>query len=311
MNKHFFEVYSDIGAGKQGTTQGVDVLASHCQASYPKSKFTQIHPKAKAQAFEHPHGKYIEALTPFFEQTLLPILQTQLSQCEQSAHFPVIISGDHSNAMGTVSAFLNHHQHKKTAIVWIDAHADLHSIYTSPSGNLHGMPLGAILGLDNKDCQINEPDMPTQAYWERLKGLTDHTITPNDVHFLGLRSFEAPEAQLMDKHAINAYSAIDHRQAGFDKVLDELVQTLSDVQAVYVSFDVDALDERLIPATGTPVAQGYEVAEIKQIFDKLLALPNVKLFEITEFNPMLDNDKTKHQIIIDLFDYAVHVLDKR
>lgn len=311
MGVHFFEVYSDIGAGKHGTTEGVAMLSSHCHDTYPQVTKSEIHPKNRISEFAHPHGKYIEQLTPFFEEILLPTLQEGLKTCDKEGKFPIIISGDHSNAMGNVSAFLNHHQDKKTAIVWIDAHADLHSVYTTPSGNLHGMPLGAVLGLDNKDCQINELDATTHDYWQRLKNLTANKPSPNNVYFLGLRSFEPPETHLLDTHKMFAYSSEAHRTTGIDELLSELVGKLQGFDAVYVSFDVDALDESLIPATGTPEPKGYNTQEIKTIFDKLLNLPNVKLFEITEFNPTLDSDGDKHKTIFEVLDYAIDLLDKR
>lgn len=311
MSVHFFEVYSDIGAGKHGTTEGVAMLSDHCHTAHPTASVSEIHPKARTDSFAHPHGKYIEHLTPFFEEILLPTLEKGLQDCDSTGKFPIIVSGDHSNAMGNVSAFLNHHQDKKVAIVWIDAHADLHSVYTTPSGNLHGMPLGAVLGLDNKDCQINDLDEQTHDYWQRLKTLSANKPTPSDVYFLGLRSFEPPETHLIEKYGIFAHSSLAHREKGIDSVLNTLTGKLKDYDAIYVSFDVDALDESLIPATGTPEPQGYSTAEVETIFERLLTLPNVKLFEITEFNPTLDDDGEKHKTIFYVLDRAIGILDGR
>lgn len=306
----FFEVYSDIGAGKEGTTHGVAMLSQHITKTYPDAPITKLHPKETTGEIRHPYARHIERLTPFFEEVLTPTLQDGLLVSQTAGNFPVIISGDHANAIGNVSAFLNHHQDKKVAIVWIDAHADLHTVYTTPSGNMHGMPLGAVLGLDNKDCQINDLDEKTHAYWERLKQLATHKPTPSDVFFLGLRSFEPPETHLIKTHDIFAVSAETHR-ANFAHILEDLTEKLRHYDAIYVSFDVDALDESLIPATGTPEPLGYEVAEVRAIFDKLLSLPNVGLFEMTEFNPTLDADQEKYATVFGLLDHALSVVSRR
>lgn len=306
----FFQVYSDIGAGKHGTIEGVSFLSNQLAKTYPNATTHKIYPQEHHERYDYKCAKYVEYLTPFFEQTLLPKLKAGLKACKQAGDFPVIISGDHANAMGNVSAFINHHHGKKIGIVWIDAHADLHSVYTTPSGNLHGMPLGAILGLDNETCAINTIDSDTEGYWHRLKGLSTSPIDPKNVVFLGLRSFEPPEQALIDQHQMPFFSAIDHRN-DFDGVLTQVCEHLADLDAVYVSFDVDALDDALVPATGTPVENGYESYEIKAIFDKLLPLPCVKLFEITEFNPTLDDDEGKYALITELLTHAIDLVQHK
>lgn len=303
MDIQFFCVYSDIGAGKKGTKEGVARLADNVK---DQGKITDIKADDHHPRYDYQTAKYAEYLTPFFEQTLVPTLQKGLDDCDKLGQFPIIISGDHSNAMGNVAAFINHHANKKVAVVWIDAHADLHSVYTTPSGNLHGMPLGAVTGLDNKDAQINDPNPDVEGYWERLKGLS--APLPSDgLFFLGVRSTEPPEDKLIDQHGIFCVSAVQHRD-DFQGVLDALTDKLKAFDAVYISFDIDALDETLVPATGTPVAGGYECHEVEAIFDALLSLPNIKAFEITEFNPTLDDHRQKHTIVYELFDYAISQL---
>lgn len=309
QNLALIEVYLDIGSGKYGTIYGVDKLGEIFKNICPNAPIHIIKPDNNTNELIHqtpiyPKAKYIEALTPFFENKLTPTTKSVLDKGE----LPVIISSNHVNAMGNLGAFLNHHKDKKVGVVWIDAHADLHTIYTTPSGNLHGTPLATAIGDDNLDCQENTPPAEVVAYWERLKNLGDgQFVAPNDIYFLGLRSFEPPETYLIEKHNIFAVSATQHR-ADFDNILNKVVEKLQDYDTLYVSFDIDALDESLVPATGTPEPQGYEVAEMRTIFEKVLSLPNVGLFEITEFNPTLDNDKGKHQAIFELFGYAVGLL---
>lgn len=313
----FIEIYSDIGAGKHGTTHGVAMLSKHCEQRYPDAPVHKIYAKHDQLMPAYPSAKYIENLLPFFADTLVPQVGERLKIADEQAQFPVIISGDHSNAIGNLAAFMNHHHDQRIGVVWIDAHADLHSALTTPSGNMHGMPLATALRLDNADCQINTLDEMATAYWHKLKSLSGHQgILPSDVFFLGLRSYEPPEAHLIKEHQMFAYSAKGTPIAGgdgksLDEILDEMVARLSSLDAIYVSFDVDALDETLIPATGTPEPQGYQADEVRRIFDRLLVLDNVKLFEITEFNPTLDDDSDKHRTIFGLLDHALALIDQR
>ncbi|MFB6348785.1 arginase family protein [Moraxella sp. ZJ142] len=317
MNIELIEVYSDIGAGKHGTVHGVDMLSKHCEQHQPAAVH-KIFAQPVDESPKQPSAKYIEHLLPFFQDKLMPTVQGLLDNSKQSQHFPVIISGDHSNAIGNLAAFMNHHKDARIGVVWIDAHADLHSVYTTPSGNMHGMPLATALRLDNLDCQINTPDANLANQWQSLKALSTHAgIRPSDVFFLGLRSYEAPEEHIIASQQIFAYSAQGASIGGNDSnkpltvILDQLIDKLQTLDAVYVSFDVDALDASLIPATGTPEPHGYTADETRSIFDALLGLDSVKLFEITEFNPTLDDDSDKHQTIFALLDYALDRINQR
>lgn len=307
---YFVEVHSDLGAGKHGTDKGVEQLASFAKKHYAHAQFDQLiidhkdNIKSNGTAFSH--LKYAEYLLPFYQKVAKHIEKVA------SMTTPIIISGDHSGAIGLLSGFKNAHLNKKIAVVWIDAHADLHSVYTTPSGNLHGMPIGAVIGIDNKDCSYTTPTDTEKQLWQAFKDLskTDN-LALSDVYFLGLRSFEAPEIHLIERYNLFAKSAQVHRQQGFDDVLDDLCRQLVSYDVIYVSFDVDALDESLIGATGTREPNGYMIHEIERIFDKLLSLPNIGAFEITEFNPTLDDDSHKHQAIYQLFDYAIGRLSVR
>lgn len=308
----FFEVYSEVGAGKSGANHGVQMLARHCQSRYPNAKTCKVYNRHKASC-RYDKAKFIENLTPFFADELAPRLKAQLAQGEKTGRFTVALSGDHANALGNVSAFLDFHRDKKIAVVWIDAHADMHSVYTTPSGNLHGMPLAAAMGLDNQECAINAVDDTLRGYWQRLKSLHQNAYgLPQDaVFFLGLRSFEAPEAYLLQRGSTFARSALDHRQEGILPVLDKLAKRLADFDLLYISFDVDALDSSLIAATGTPEPLGYYQEEMKIILNYMLKLPNAGFFEVTEFNPTLDDDSDKRDVIFALLDEALETIAQR
>lgn len=312
MTVQFFAVYSDIGAGKHGTTKGVEQLTTHCQTQHnaPIISIVNTAKNSDLPTYNTPvPAKYIDQLTPFFRDTLVPILTQELLICQANHKLPIIISGDHSNAMGNVASFINANADKKIGVVWIDAHADLHSVYTTPSGNMHGMPVATVIGEDNLDCQIGQADPETIAQWNDLKNLAKN-LAPTDIHFLGVRDTEPPEEHLIEKYGIFCHSTTNHRNKGFATVLTQLTQKLSAYDTVYVSFDIDSLDKALVPATGTPVNDGYTVSEMGAIFDVLLALPNIGAFELTEFNPSLDDARPTYDNVVQLLDRAIGLLNR-
>src|SRR5690606_9940365 len=109
---------------------------------------------------------------------ILPKVADKVETTLKEGHFPLILTGDHSNAAGCITGVKKFIGEKRLGVVWIDAHADLHSPYTTPSGNVHGMPIAMLLGEDNRENAINEPDEETIRLWEELKRLGGEEISP-------------------------------------------------------------------------------------------------------------------------------------
>ncbi len=300
----FVEVRSGLGAGKHGTDKGVALLGEYIRAHHPDIDTITLTNDYQSNA-NHAHLKYADSLLPFYKTVASEI------QDVAGRAIPVIIAGDHSNAAATLAGFKNAHSDKRVALIWIDAHADLHTVYTTPSGNMHGMPIASALALDNTDCSQHTPTEDEIAYWQGFKDLSKQdNLSIHDVFFLGLRSYEPPEAHILDKHQMFHYSTQAHRAHGFEQVLDKLVEKVCQADAVYVSFDVDSLDESLLAATGTREPEGYRVDEMKRIFDVILSLPNICAFEISEFNPTLHDDEREYQRVYELFLHAVNRLQQ-
>lgn len=294
------QVLSDVGAGKRGAHEGAKWLGERLQLR-PAAQFVN----GDQTQFPALPAKYIDNLTAFFQQFLPP-----LTALYQQPDFPVILSGDHSNAIGIISGLCNAHPNKRIGVIWIDAHADLHTPYTTPSGNLHGMSLAALLREDNLPEQIHQPTPEITHYWQQLKQLAPLSagIAAADLCFLGLRDFEPQEAALIKRLDIPHYSPEKMRQLGFKAVLAAVKQQFADVDLLYVSFDVDALDSAFISATGTPVAGGFSEAELQTLLTELLTLPNLAAFEITEFNPTLSADSVQYEMVARLFQGAINTL---
>jgi len=209
----------------------------------------------------------------------------------QNDTFPIVLSGDHSSALGTISGIKAAYPDKRLGVVWIDAHADIHSPYTSPSGNIHGMPLAAAMSEDNMECKINDVFDETQQYWEAMKniGVDGTKVTPNDVVYFGVRDTEAPEDQQIEKLGIKNYMVAEVRYRGLETCVNEALERLANCDHIYISFDVDSMDCDLISyGTGTPVPKGFDQHEIIAIINQITASQKVAALEFVEVNPLLD-----------------------
>lgn len=283
---------SDIGAGTRGSDMGIDAIeiaAINCNDDffncYPHEDI-QTENETIYNKVNNSFAKRIGNVKRVCER-----LCNSIAKNLGNNHFPLVLSGDHSSALGTISGIKKAFPEKRLGIVWIDAHADLHSPYTSPSGNIHGMPLSAALNDDNLDYQINEVIGDTNTYWNQMKniGIKGPKIKHEDVVFFGVRDTEEPEDMAMEKNGMHNYSVAEVRFRGMQTCLDEAVQRLNDCELIYISFDVDSLDCDLISkGTGTPVSKGFDQDEIVQIINGFLATNKVGCIEVVEVNPTLD-----------------------
>jgi arginase len=286
------EVDSEIGAGTRGASLGIDAMkiASINQGSDYFARHSSLKVKSenhilfeKAEKSFAKNGKTLTKISKRICKSLKKVIK--------SNSFPIILAGDHSNAAGTIAGIKSAHPKKRLGVIWLDAHADLHSPYTSPSGNVHGMPLAISLGEDNLDRQINKVPKETKKQWEQLKNTSG--VAPNiqhsDIVFIGVRDTEEPEDYLIEKHNIKNVTVTEARLKGIDTIISEINDYLSDCDMIYISFDVDSMDCTYVShGTGTPVPVGFTEWETTQILLKLLKNEKICCFEITEVNPTLD-----------------------
>jgi arginase len=240
-----------------------------------------------------------------------------VQQCERVAkavsgnlivgNYPIVLSGDHSSALGTISGLKSANPHARIGVIWLDAHTDIHSPFTSPSGNIHGMPLAAALGLDNLQYQINQPDEATLLQWYKMKniGIDGPKILPQDLIYFGIRDYEEAEEKVINDQKIKFFKVEELRFKGLENCVQEAIQLLSNCDLIYISFDVDSMDcDRISYGTGTPVPAGFNPEEVIQIIQLFQATGKVKCIELTEINPLLDNKGNK------MAETAFEVLDK-
>ncbi len=293
MDIRIIEVKSEIGAGTRGSSLGIDALKI---ASLNKnSKLFTRYRSEQVQDENHllyastdtPHAKRIEGIAKIYERVSLAV-SSQL----KSGRFPLVLAADHASAGGTIAGIKRALPDKRLGVVWIDAHADLHSPYTTPSGNVHGMPLAVSLGIDNLECARNQPSSKAIAAWEKLKniGLQAPKVLPEDVVFVALRDTEPEEEHIIAKHQIKNFSTEELKTKGAVKVCHEINQLLKKCDVIYISFDVDSMDSELVSqGTGTPVPNGLSPVQAQDLVAELLKNDKVCTFEIVEINPTLDN----------------------
>lgn len=219
-------------------------------------------------------------------------LAGQLAQsvCHHLAagEFPLVIGGDHSSAVGTWSGVWAHIRPLGSlGLIWIDAHMDSHTPRTSPSQNLHGMPLASLLGQG-------------EAVLTGIGG-PHPKLQPEDVCLIGVRSFEGGEADLLRRLGVRVYFMDEVHRRGFGAVLEEALNRVTERTAAYgISMDVDALDPTEEPGVGTPVADGLRRAEVTAALRSVHDDPRLAALEIVEYNPWRDSRFTTAEAVHDL-----------
>ena len=285
----------EYGAGKPGTSKGPQTLLDVCTNSQVRlisemSVFSvpqEIDDKEKV-----PLPEYLKRAAPFIKHQ--KGYAQLVESCLNANRLPIILSGDHSNAVGSLAGFCRHFGCENTGVIWIDAHLDLHSPYTTPSGNIHGMALNASLNADNLENQCNQLDAEIISLWNEIKSLknkeTIQQLNPKNIVFIGIRSYEKPEIALAKALGINVIFAEDVKKNGIQWAIQEAEKLLIATSQLYVSFDVDSLDPSISKGTGTPVKGGLKITEADELMTYLYNQEKVKAFEITEINPSLEDN---------------------
>lgn len=310
-NIKLIEVPSEIGAGTRGASLGVEAVKvaaldfmSNFFIHFPSEKVpTENH--LLYEPIESPYAKRIKGLLTMYER-----VGKAVSETIKNNFFPVILSGDHSIAGATISGIKMAKPKSKLGVIWIDAHADLHTPYTTPSGNLHGMPMAIALGQDNPDCAIHEPDQRTIDYWNKLKnfGKICPKIQAENVVFISLRDFEKEEKYLLDQLDIKKITTKEIRSKGAENIVRSVLRYLSDCTDIYLSFDVDSLDSSISKGTGTPVGNGLREREAEDLVSKFMQNRKICCFEITEVNPTLDKENLMAEIAFNILQRSVNIV---
>lgn len=287
------EVKSEIGAGTRGASLGPDAIKI-AALDYGSNLFNKLPsieiPIENKLLFEHqgsPYAKRLRGIYNIYEK-----LAKAVSDTLKAKEFPIILAGDHSTAGGTIAGVKMANPKGRLGVIWIDAHADLHSPYTTPTGNVHGMPVAASLAEDNSANKMNKPDKETLELWNRLKkiGNISPKINYSDLVYIGVRDVEPEESFLLKKNKVKMFTTSDVKRHGVEKIARDALAYLANCQSIYVSFDVDSMDSSISKGTGTPVRNGITEKEAGSLCVRLIQHEKVVCFEIAEVNPTLDKE---------------------
>lgn len=239
------------------------------------------------------HGDTIISESENIHTSIYNIWKSSYEQTKKMAElrqFILTIGGDHSINIGIIPALVSKYDDLK--LIWVDAHTDINTNKTSPSGNLHGMPVAHILNL-----------MPSD--------FIEHYMNPHNIVYIGIRDMDPGEIEIVDKLKIKKFTMFDIDKYGISKIMDQVFEYLglnSQKYPLYLSFDIDALDPSVIKNTGTPVIGGLSFREAKFICKSISDKKCLVGMDLVEFNPILGTKEQSTEtakICIDLIKTAL------
>ncbi|MGG1675610.1 arginase [Neobacillus sp. NRS-1170] len=213
------------------------------------------------------------------------MLAEKVDEAIQSGSFPLVLGGDHSIAIGTLAGVAKHYNN--LGVIWYDAHGDLNTADTSPSGNIHGMPLAASIGLGHP--KLTE----LGGYFPKVK--------PENVVIIGARSLDEGERILIKETGIKVYTMHEVDRLGMAHIMEETIAYLKErTDGVHLSLDLDGLDPSECPGVGTPVMGGISYRESHLAMEMLEEAKIITSAEFVEVNPILDEKNKTAQIAVGL-----------
>jgi arginase len=282
----------DLGAGRRGVDMGPSAI-----------RYAQLAETLRGLGHEvTDHGNVNVSLVETMDRSSLGphYLEPIRQACQETAErlqalprdvFPVSIGGDHSISMGTVAGVT---RGERVGLVWVDAHTDFNTPETSPTGNVHGMPVAHLVGL-------GDPGLVNI-------GGAGPKIRPEDIVMIGIRSVDHGERELLRSRGATIFTMKEIDTLGMAQVAARTLEKLQNVSRIHVSFDADSLDPSIAPGVGTPVPGGLSYREAHLLMELFADSGKVKSLDLVEVNPVLDERNTTAQIMVEM---AASLLGKR
>ena len=221
------------------------------------------------------------------------VIARKVGRIMELGHFPLVLGGDHSIAVGTVSGIAGVAQarHKKAGLLWIDAHGDINTPETSPSGNIHGMPVAALLGFGPGELTSIGGALPK--------------VDPSNVALVGVRSLDPAEKKRLKETGVQVHTMSDIDRHGVHRAMKKALARVTDgTDYVHVSFDLDAVDPTVAPGVGTPVKGGLDYREAHLIMEVIADAGVMTSLEMVEANPILDQGNASAAFAVELVQSA-------
>lgn len=224
------------------------------------------------------HARYLPAILATCKQ-----IATRVAEIARQGQMPIVLGGDHSIAMGTLAGLAA--VHGPGGVLWVDAHGDLNRPNTSPTGNVHGMPLAAALG----ECGFG------------LEGFDDPPwVDPKHVALVGVRSLDPGEKDLVRRLDLAVFTMADIDRRGMPEVMDEAIGVVKGANHVHLSLDVDVCDPEIAPGVGTPVRGGLSYREGHLAMEIVAEAELLTSVEVVEVNPILDHADETGALAVEL-----------
>jgi arginase len=295
MNVHLIGVPMDLGSGRRGVDMGPSAIRiagiNECIRELGNKVLDEGDIDIKNVEELHVgdlKARYLKEIA-----RALKLLSKKVEKIMVRRGFPLILGGDHSIAVGTISGIASYckRKRKKLGLLWIDAHGDLNTPATSPSGNVHGMPLASVLGIGPRD----------------LTGIGGAfgKVDPFNVALVGLRSLDEGEKKRIAQIGINVYTMTDIDRQGIHRVMKKaLAKVTHGTDFVHVSLDLDAVDPTVASGVGTPVKGGLDYREAHLIMELISEAKVMTSLEVVEVNPILDTRNASAEFAVELVQSA-------
>lgn len=265
----------DLGADRRGVDMGPSAI-----------RYSQLQPKIEELGYKvedqgnievaiaemckitNPKLKYVDCIIPMSRR-----VAGAVSTSMQAGHFPLVLGGDHSLSLGSVRGAA---KNRKIGVIWLDAHADFNTDETTPSGNIHGMSLAALAGLGDKSLvQLWDENIPA--------------IDPSKIAIIGARDLDPGEKKNLKEAGAMVMGMEQVDRFGMVAVVEKAIAHISrDVDGIYLSLDLDALDPQHAPGVGTPVPAGLTQREAHLACEMIAETNKLIGMDVVEVNPILD-----------------------
>jgi arginase len=292
---HLLGVPMDLGSGRRG----VDMGPSAIRIAGLAARLTELGHKVvdegdvaiknmEALKVGDVRARYLGEITRASR-----LVCTKVERIVSKGHFPLVVGGDHSISVGTVSAIAaaSRREGNKVGLLWVDAHGDINTPETSPSGNIHGMPVAALLG--------EGPPELTSIGGQGPK------VDPRNVAMVAIRSLDEGEKVRLKQYGVEVHTMSEVDRNGIESVMKQALARVTDgTDRVHVSFDLDAIDPTVAPGVGTPVKGGLDYREAHLLMEMLSDSGVMTSLEVVEANPILDDRNTSAAFAVELVQSA-------
>jgi arginase len=289
-------VHLDLGAGRRGVDMGPSAIhlaglkagVEHLGHRIAET-FQIIVPSQEMADHGDPSARFLTEITAACAQ-----LADRVEDALERGRLPVVLGGDHSVAIGSISGAARYWRKrgKKLGVLWVDAHTDMNTPDTSPSGNVHGMPLAVLIGH-------GPPELVALAG-------SEPALDPASVAIMGVRDVDSLEREIVKKTGVRCYTMSELDERGTAACIREAIERVqTDTVGTYLSFDLDGVDPQHAPGVGTAIPGGLDLREAHLICEKVAATRHLVGIDMVELNPVLDTENKTGKLSVWLIQSAL------